>query len=42
MNHRSSVESTTDGVKTGEFLLLQEESGGNLLTGQAAPGIEVA
>ena len=28
--------------KTGEFMLPREESGGNLLTGQAVPGIEVA
>ena len=32
----------TDGVKTRVFILLWDESGGNLLTVQAAPGIEVA
>ncbi len=31
-----------DGVKTAEVMLLQDKSGGNLLTGQVAPGIEVA
>ena len=42
MNHRSSVESCSDGVKTGELILPQDESGGNLFTGQVASGIEVA
>ena len=31
-----------DGVKTAEVMLLQDKPDGNLLTGQAAPGIEVA
>ena len=31
-----------DGVKTAEVMLLQDKSGGNLFTGQVAPGIEVA
>ena len=42
VNHRSSVERASDGIKTGEFMLPQEKSGGNLLTGQAVSGIEVA
>ena len=42
VNHRSSVESCSDGVKTGEFRVFQEGSGGSLLTGQVASGIEVA
>ena len=32
----------SDGVETGEVMLPQDKSGGNLLTGQAASGIEVA
>ncbi len=32
----------TDGVKTGDVMLLWDESGRYLLTDQAAPGIEVA
>lgn len=32
----------SDGVKTGVFMLPQDEPGGSLLTGQVAPGIEVA
>lgn len=31
-----------DGVRTGEVMLLRDESGGSLFTVQAAPGIEVA
>jgi hypothetical protein len=31
-----------NGVKTAELMLPQDEPGGNLLTGQVAPGIEVA
>ena len=31
-----------DGVETGELILPRDESGGNLSTGQVAPGIEVA
>jgi hypothetical protein len=31
-----------DGVETGEVMLPQDEFGGCLLTGQAAPGIEAA
>ena len=31
-----------NGVKTGEFSLLQDKSGGYLFIGQMAPGIEVA
>ena len=42
VNHRSSVERTSHGIKTGEFMLLQDKSGGDLLTGQMVPGIEVA
>ena len=30
-----------DGIETGEFMLLQDESDGNLFTGQMVPGIEV-
>ena len=32
----------SNGVETGELLLLQDKSGGNLFTGQTAPDIEVA
>jgi hypothetical protein len=31
-----------DGVETGDLTFSQDESGGYVLTGQAAPGIEVA
>ena len=31
-----------DGIETGEVMLPQDEFGGCLLTGQAAPGIEAA
>ena len=33
---------STEGVETGEVMLLRDEPGGYLLTDQAAPGIEVA
>ncbi len=36
------VSKVLDGVKTGDLTFSQDESGGYLLTGQAAPGIEVA
>ncbi len=42
MNHCSSVESTLDDIKTGEVLLLRDKSIGNLLTGWAVSGIEMA
>ena len=42
MNHRSSVESTLDGTKTGEVILLRDEPIGSLLTGWAVSGIEMA
>ena len=42
VNHRSSVESVLDDIKTGVFLLLRDKSIGNLLTGWAVSGIEMA
>lgn len=42
MNHHSSVESLLDDIKTGEVMLLRDEPIGNLLTGWAVSGIEMA
>ena len=42
MNHRTSVESTLDDIKTGVFLLLRDKPIGNLLTGWTVSGIEMA
>ena len=42
MNHRSSVESALDDIKTGEVMLLRDKPIGNLLTGWAVSGIEMA
>ena len=42
MNHRTSVENVLDDIKTGVFLLLRGKSIGNLLTGWAVSGIEMA
>ena len=42
MNHHSSVESTLDDIKTGEVMLPRDEPIGNLLTGWAVSGIEMA
>ena len=42
MNHRSSVESPIDDIKTGEVLLPRDKPIGNLLTGWAVSGIEMA
>jgi hypothetical protein len=42
VNHRASVENILDDIKTGVFLLLRDESIGNLLTGWAVSGIEMA
>ena len=42
MNHRSSVESVLDDIKTGEVMLLRDKSTGNLLTGWVVSGIEMA
>jgi len=42
VNHRSSVERTLDDIKTGEVMLPREEPIGNLLTGWAVSGIEMA
>ena len=42
MNHRSSVENILDDIKTGVFLLLRDKPIGNLLTGWAVSGIEMA
>ena len=42
MNHRSSVESALDDIKTGEVMLPRDEPIGNLLTGWAVSGIEMA
>lgn len=41
MNHRSIAESPDD-VETRELMLPWDQSGGDLFTGQAASGIEVA
>ncbi len=42
VNHRTSVENILDDIKTGVFLLLRDESIGNLLTGWTVSGIEMA
>ena len=42
MNHRSSVESTFDDIKTGEVMLPRDEPIGRLLTGWVVSGIEMA
>lgn len=42
MNHHSSVETSLDDIKTGEVMLLRDEPIGNLLTGWAVSGIEMA
>ena len=42
MNHRTSVENVLDDIKTGVFLLLRDKPIGNLLTGWAVSGIEMA
>ena len=42
VNHRSSVESALDDIKTGEVILPRDEPIGNLLTGWAVSGIEMA
>lgn len=42
MNHHSSVESALDDIKTGEVLLPRDEPIGNLFTGWAVSGIEMA
>ena len=42
MNHRSSVESDLDDIKTGGVMLLRDKPIGNLLTGWAVSGIEMA
>ena len=38
----AQVPKEPNGVTTGELMLLRDESGGDLCTGQVAPGIEVA
>ena len=42
VNHRLSVESALDDIKTGEVMLLRDKSIGNLLTGWTVSGIEMA
>jgi hypothetical protein len=42
VNHRTSVENILDDIKTGVFLLLRDKPIGNLLTGWAVSGIEMA
>lgn len=42
MNHRSSVESALDDIKTGEVMLPRDKPIGNLLTGWVVSGIEMA
>lgn len=42
MNHHSSVESHIDDTKTGVFMSLRDKPIGNLLTGWAVSGIEMA
>lgn len=42
VNHHSSVETVLDDIKTGEVMLLRDEPIGNLLTGWAVSGIEMA
>lgn len=42
MNHHSSVETDLDDIKTGEVMLPRDKPIGNLLTGWAVSGIEMA
>jgi len=42
VNLRTSVENILDDIKTGVFLLLRDKPIGNLLTGWAVSGIEMA
>ena len=42
MNHHTSVESVLGDIKTGEVMLLRDESIRNLLTGWVVSGIEMA
>ena len=42
MNHHSSVETVLDDIKTGVILLPREQPTGNLFTGWAVSGIEMA
>ncbi len=42
MNHHSSVESDLDDIKTGGVMLLRDKLIGNLFTGWAVSGIEMA
>lgn len=42
MNHRSSVERALDDIKIGEVMLPRDEPTGNLFTGWAVSGIEMA
>ena len=42
MNHHSSVETVLDDIKTGEVMLPRDEPIGNLFTGWAVSGIEMA
>ena len=42
MKHRLSVESALYDIKTGEVMLLRDKSIGNLFTGWAVSGIEMA
>jgi hypothetical protein len=42
VNHRSSVETVLDDIKTGEVMLPRDKPIGNLLTGWAVSGIEMA
>ena len=42
MNHHSSVESALDDIRTGEVLLPRDKPIGNLFTGWAVSGIEMA
>jgi hypothetical protein len=41
VNHRSSVETVLDDIKTGEVMLPRNKPIGNLLTGWAVSGIEM-
>jgi len=42
VNHHSSVETDLDDIKTGEVMLLRDKPIGNLFTGWAVSGIEMA
>jgi len=42
VNHHSSVETAIDDIKTGEVMLPRDKPTGNLLTGWAVSGIEMA